>query len=522
MRRILSIWLPYWATDRLIRDRARRGLEVPNPAVPLVLTEARQGTQRLARVNRAALDLGLRPEMALADARALVPGLLVQAAAPEADRQALQRLADWCGRYGPWVAVDGADGIKLEITGTAHLFGGEAALLADLEARLAGFTLTARGAVADSLGAAWGLARFAPAAWTAVPADALEDAVAGLPVAALRLPAEIVESLHRLGLDTVRNLMGAPSAPFAARFGPGLVRRLAQALDREAEPVSPDRPAAEFLARLVFPEPIGSQPDIVAAATRLVEELAALLAAREMGARRLELTLYLADGGVRRLAIGCSRPSRDPAHLGRLLEERASGLEAGFGADVMTLAAPAVESLATAQLTLGRIEAAASGSADARSLAEDAELGLLIDRLGNRLGFRNVARLAPHESRLPERALRVVAPLAPAQGGIWGPDLPRPVQLLPAPELVETVAEVPDGPPVRFRWRGRTHRVARADGPERIAPEWWRQERDGGKPARVRDYYRLEDQEGARFWIYRDGLFGAEETPRWYLHGLFA
>ncbi len=459
--------------------------------------------------------------MTLADARARVPVLVVHAVAPTADRRALQRLADWCGRYSPWVAVDGEDGIKLEITGSAHLFGGEAALLADLEARLAGFGVAARGAIAETLGGAWGLARFAPEPWTLMPAGALRSALAPLPVAALRLPPETVEGLDRLGLALIESLIDMAPAPLAARFGPTLVRRLAAALGREAEPVSPDRPAPDFLARLVFPEPIATRSDIAAAAARLVEDLAVLLAGREKGARRLDFTLYLATGGVRRIGVGCSRPSRDPAHLLRLLEERLTGLEAGFGADVMTLAAPVVETLAAAQLTFARLEAVAEAPG-ARAWAADPELGLLIDRLGNRLGFRNVARLAPRQSRLPERALRVVAPLAPAQGGIWAPDLPRPVQLLPAPERVEAVAEVPDGPPVLFHWRGRVHRVALADGPERIAPEWWRQGAARGGAARTRDYYRLEDQDGVRFWVYRDGLFSADEVPRWYLHGLFA
>lgn len=495
--------MPYWATDRRCRKPKPGALEAP-----LALTRAAEGTERLAHVNRPAAALGLRSGMTLADARALLPALAVRPATPEADAEALQRLADWCGRYSPWVAVDGEDGIRLDVTGATHLFGGEAALIEGLQARLAGFGLEARLAIAGGLGAAWGLARFAPAARTVAAGDP-RPALAPLPVEALRLPPEAVDGLKALGLGRIEHLLAIPPAPLAARFGRALTDRLAQALGRAAEPISPDRPAPDILARLVFPEPVAALADIAAALARLARTLCLSLAAAEQGARRLELSLYLAAGGVSRLDAGCSRPSREPRHLERLFAERLSGLEAGFGADVMTLAATAVEPLPAAQLGLRQVGPP----------AEDADLGVLIDRLGNRLGLANVVRPAPRQSHLPERAVRVVAPLAPAEDGIWGPDLPRPVRLLPAPELVEAMAEVPDGPPILFRWRGRTHRVARADGPERIAPEWWRPRT---APARVRDYYRLEDGEGARFWVYRDGPFRAGASPRWYLHGLFA
>jgi protein ImuB len=509
MRRILSLWLPYWATDRRCRKPKPSAPDATIAAAPLALTRAAEGAERLAHVNPAAAALGLRPGMTLADARALLPDLATAPASPEADARALRRLADWCGRYSPWVALDGADGIRLDVTGASHLFGGERALLADLEARLAGFGLTARLAIADGLGAAWGLARFAPTARTVAEAPA-RKVLAALPVAALRLASETVDGLAALGLSHIGQLLAIPPAELARRFGRALPERLAQALGQAAEPISPARPVPWFLVRLNFPEPIAAMADISAAVERLAAELCASLQAEQKGARRLELTLYLADGGVRRLAVGCSRPSRAPGHLARLFREKLSGLEAGFGADVATLAATVVEPLGAAQLGLDRAAAVP---------ADDDGLGALLDRLGNRLGLGNVVRLAPRRSHLPERAVRVVAPLEPSGGGPWGPELPRPVSLLPAPELVEAVAEVPDGPPVLFRWRGVTHRVARADGPERIAPEWWRAE---GRGRRVRDYYRLEDGEGARFWVYRDGLYGPGESPRWYLHGLFA
>jgi len=454
--------------------------------------------------------------MSLTDARALLPGLAVHEAAPVAERRGLARLAAWCGRYSPWVARDGADGIRLDVTGVAHLFGGELALLHDLEGRLAARGISARAAIADSLGAAWALARFAPTTPIAAPGGAARRALGPLPVAALRLSSESVDGLAALGLNRIEQLLAIPSAALAARFVPAVTERLAQALGEAAEPLSPERPVPWFLSRLVFAEPIAAVADIEAATARLAAGLCRTLAQEEKGARRLELTLYLADGGLHRLEVGCSRPSREPGHLRRLFAERLSGLEVGFGADVMTLAAPVVENQGAAQLGLKQMAPAGRAGAAPAKLADDPDLGLLIDRLGNRLGLRNVARPAPRQSHLPEQALRLVAPLAPPADGVFGPDLPRPVRLLPAPEPIEAVAEVPDGPPVLFRWRGRAHQVARADGPERIEPEWWRQR------ARVRDYYRLEDDGGARFWVYRDGRFEAEAPPRWYLHGFFA
>ncbi len=486
-----------------------------------MLWESERGTQRVARVCRVAAALGLAPGMRLADTRARVPTLEARPLDAEADAAGLARLTAWCERYSPWVAGDGTDAIRLDITGVAHLFGGEEALAGDLLARLEGFGLTAQLATAPTPGAAWALAHYGDGKIRIVPEGGTRAALAALPVAALRLEKDVVADLLHLGLTRIEPLGQMPATALAARFGPVLAARVDQVMGRRGEAISPLRPPPELLRRLVFPEPIGTPEDIARAAGRLAYDLAEALARAELGARRLEFSLYLAAGGIERITVGCARPSRDPAHLRRLLEERAGGLAAGFGADVITLAATASERLAARQENFHRL---ASGPASAAALDRDPELGLLIDRLGNRLGVRNLLRAVPRESHLPERAVRVVAPLSPPQGGGWDEGLAGPVRLLAAPEPVEVMAEVPDGPPVRFRWRGRGHRVARADGPERLAPEWWR---PTGASGRTRDYYRLEDENGTRFWIYRDGLYtpaaGEPDTePRWYLHGFFA
>ena len=469
---------------------------------------------------------------------------------PAGDLRALARLAEWCGRYTPWTAVDGcgrdpggAAGILLDVTGCAHLFAcgegggncagehagehtgehtgerdsgqdGEAALLADLTARMARLGFTARVAMAGTAGAAWAAARFfdappqAPQAararrWTVVPPGGERAALVSLPPAALRLPPATVEELERLGLRRIGDLLALPPAALEPRFGPLPARRLAQALGREAEPISPSRPEARHLVRRAFAEPTVTAGDIAAGLEALVAGLCRDLAAAGRGARRLELVLYRVDGTLRRLALGTSRPSRDPAHLKRLFAEHLDKIDPGFGIEVMTLAASEAEPLDALQLALsGSGQQAAAG------------LPALIDRLGSRLGLGNVLCPAPRESHVPERAVALVP--APARISAWRPRgaaPPRPLRLLPRPEPVEAVALLPDHPPARFRWRRLAHRVIRAEGPERIGPEWWLDDpARAGTPAR--DYFRVEDEDGRGYWLYRaDG--------RWFLHGLF-
>jgi len=534
---VLALWLPWWPADRLRRSRARvRAADrVPAPAAtadeaPLALVLAQQGTHRVVATNPAAADEGVRPGQVLADARALVPGLAIEPAAPVADARALASLADWCSRYSPWIAVDGDDGIRLDVTGCAHLFGGEAALLDDLLARLDRFAIAGRAAIADTLGAAWALARYGADTATVAPAGQMSPALAELPLAGLRLPGDMVADLARLGLYRIEQVCDMPRAALAARFGPQLALRLDQALGAQDEPVTPTPPSTRFWVRLAFAEPIGHLDDIHRAAGQLVDELCRVLERAARGARRVELALYLTDGRVEHIRLGLARPVRAADHILRLLRDRLPALEAGFGADFMTLVAPVSEPLASEQQSFRRLSGSSASDPRARHPAPaadplgDPDLGRLVDRLGNRLGLANVARFAPQASHLPERAVRVVAPLAPDQGPPWPDTAARPVYLLPVPEPVEAVAEVPDGPPVLFRWRSVAHRVRRADGPERFAPEWWHdlQADPATLAAGTRDYYRIEDSRGRRFWLYRQGLYDeAAAVPRWFLHGLF-
>ena len=310
------------------------------------------------------------------------------------------------------------------------------------------------------------------------------------------------------------------SGGLAGRFGPGVLRRLEQALGREAEPVSPRRPVPVHLARMVFPEPIGRTEDVSAALARLLDHLCAGLEQAQQGARRLELALYRVDGGVDRQTVGTSQPSRRPRHLFRLLAERLDRIDAGFGIEVAVLSALAADPLGPSQIAFG----GAAGPTGAIA-GDTIPLADLVDRLAGRLGRDAVVRPVPFESHLPERAVAMRPAMdGPPSGAdrpaAW-PDRLRPVRLLRVPQPIEVVAPVPDDPPVLFRRGGVVHRIIRADGPERLAPEWWRCLPAGAEANRPRDYYRVEDTKGRRFWLYRAGLFDPDVPPRWYLHGVF-
>lgn len=462
----------------------------------------------------------------LADARAMLPGLQVRPAAPAADRALLEELATWCERYTPAVAVDDSHpqdpggALWLDVTGCAHLFGGEAALRADLLARLRRQGLSAAAAVADTPGAAWAVARYDDPERAIVPPDGAGVALAGLPVAALRLAPETVAMLERLGLARIEQLYPLPRAALTARFGESLSTRLDQALGRVAEPISPRRPAPAHRAELAFAEPLLETPALAAVTRRLLGQLGAGLEVAGLGARRLALACYRVDNSTACVRIGTSRPCRDRRQLWRLFAEKLAQIDPGFGIERVILAAEVVEPLLPEPLAWRQM-----GAGD---LDQARDLAPLVDRLSNRLGERAVGRLVPQASHLPERAQRWVpaleaSPAVPvAVPRLHGVAPGRPLRLLPRPEPIEAVAPVPDQPPVLFRWRQAVHRVARVRGPERLAPEWWRTP-DADPDALTRDYFAVEDTEGGRFWLFREGLYRAGAAlPRWYLHGWFA
>ncbi len=493
---------------------------------PLVVVEKVKGALLLATVDKAAERLGLAPGLPLATARAMVPVLDVVEANPAADAALLAGVADWAERYTPFVGLDGTDGLMLDVTGSAHLFGGEDAMLRDLATRLARSGFHNRAVIAGSPATARALARFGcpENGQRVIVAGEEQAAVLPLGVAALGLETSAVTALARLGLKRVSDLAVAPRAPLAARFGMDLLDRLDRVRGFAEEPISPRRPLPACTAERRFAEPIGHEDDVRRSILAMAGELSRILARRGEGARRLELVFFRADGAVRRLGVETGRPLRDPQAMLRLYRERLDSLadpvDPGFGFDVLRLSALVVERLDPEQTGL-----------DGRGRDEEA-LADLTDRLGARLGSRRVMRLSAQDTHDPQRAslLVPVRRATAGQGADWsawaaGDEPPtRPIRLLDPPERVEALAEIPDGPPVRFRWRRVMHAVRKAEGPERIAPEWWRVKDDGSpRETFTRDYFRIEDEAGRRFWLYREGLFGRETgAPRWFVHGLFA
>ncbi|ACS42628.1 DUF6504 family protein [Methylorubrum extorquens] len=497
MRRVVSLYLPSWPTDRLRRS----GSSTAPPDEPLA-TVAQDGARRLlAGVDAAARRLGLRPGMSAAHAGALVPGLHLVPADPEADAAALARLGLWCQRYAPIVALDPPDGLVIDITGAAHLHGGEAPLLADLSARLERTGITARLALADTPGCAWGLARFGEGG--IVPPGDAAPVLAPLPVAALRLGAEAVRALQDVGLARIGQLSDKPRAALRLRFGAEILFRLDRALGHAPEPLTALAAPETPRVALRFAEPVGARESLERVVADLCARLVPELERRGLGARRLDLVFVRVDRLDQAIRIGTAGPSRDATHLARLLTERLSLIDPGFGIEEAVLSASRVEPLAERQNS----HLAAGPQAP--------DLAALVDTLLVRLGAARVYRLAPVESDLPERAVRRVSALAAPLGALWPTDLPRPARLLAPPEPVMAMAEIPDAPPLFFVWRNTRHLIARADGPERILGEWWVADAESEL---TRDYYRVETEAGERFWLFRDGPMQA--NGRWWLHGL--
>ena len=474
---------------------------------PLVTIQKSAQRITIAAACPTALALGLAPGMALTQARALVPELDVRDAEPEADAALLHRLALFAARrWTPRAAVCGIDGLWLDLTGVAHLFGGERRMAQRILRFCARLGLTAQIAIADTTGAAHALARHERL--LCCPPSGQADAIAPLPLAALRIDEGTVTAAHRLGIERIGELTAMPRGPLARRFGAELLIRLDQALGHAGEAIEPIVPEAPPNALVRFVEPIATAEAIGEAMRHLMALLAGALEEQGLGARRLTLLCMRIDGDEQRIAIGTVRATRDSGHLLSLLVPRIETIDPGFGIEAMRLVAGRCEPLAPQPIDSGW-----SGEQAAPDLVP------LIDRLTGRLGPRRLFKLSAVESDVPERSLRRVAPLDPVVD--WPPDWPRPAQLLARPEPIEqVVALLPDGPPRRFTWRGRTHVVRQADGPERIYGEWWKHR---GETEAVRDYFQVEDESGARFWLFRrgDGVDARTGDLSWYLHGVF-
>jgi protein ImuB len=471
----------------------------------------RQGSKRLVTaVDDKAAVAGLRVGMAVSKAQALVPGLAVMDADPAGDIEALDRLALWAlQRYSPVVAADPPDGIVLDTEGADHLQGGEDALLRQMQSRFMEAGIAAKLAISDHWGASHAHARFSRAEVTVIEPGQQRDTLLGLPIGALRIAPDTVLALRVLGFETIGELVRQPRAPLTHRFGPEIWRRIDQAFGNIAEPIDPIRPAELIEVRRVFGEPIAAAETIARYVGKLAITLCAELETRGLGARRLDLLIHRVDSAVQAIRVGMALPTRNAKQMTRLLTDKIGKIDPGFGIEIMTLAAVVAEPLDLKQTISSLVE------------EPEADVSALIDILSNRLGDKNLYRFAAVESDVPERMVARVPAMAPESDTLWPDHWPRPVRLLARPEAIETMALLPDHPPVNFTWRGIRRRVRRADGPERVFGEWWK--RDAEMIA-VRDYFQVEDDAGERFWIYRagDGENADSGSQRWFIHGLFA
>ena len=548
-RRILSLWFPSLGAERLMRrDRLDAG-------IPFAVVRNERQMQVLCSLSPAALAQGLQPGQPLRDAMAVCPTLLTRLHNAPAEAAFLTTLRRWATRYSPWAGEDGEDALILDITGCAHLFGGEAALLARIAEDAAALGLTVAPGLSDTRGGAWALARFAGHApgharsgdaidqearatrsravkrrhWTRggaapatpsalvpqtriAPPGQTHSALAPLPVAALRIDAETAQSLARLGLRRIGDLIGQPRASLARRFGKGLVLRLDQALGAVPEPVTPARADTRFATRLSLPDPIGLEEDILAGLDRLLPRLCTLLEDKGRAARTVRFQAFLTDGTMQAISATLARPGTDPARIRPLLAMRLADIDPGFGIDLLRLEAMVTE---PARQTHTGFAPAARSSEARRGAGQG--LDDLIARLGARVGMEAITRRHPGDSHIPEKSTLTLAAGWSDPCGDWPPRAtpPRPLLLWrPEPVMAPDTASLA----TRFRWRGRDHQVAAAIGPERIAPEWWLDDPDW--QSGTRDYWQVTTSDGVRLWLFF--AHGAALSPGWFCHGRFA
>lgn len=533
MKRYLSVWFPDWPLDRLHRAR-RHGKPWPAErlakAPPFVLHEKSAYGLTVAAANPAAQAAGIQAGMRFSDARACLPGLSSEEIDRESDARALNLLARWMTCFSPLVALEGEDGLLLETTGCDHLFGGETRIAATLSEKLARTGYDHRIAIAGTPGAAQAVARHG--AMRGAPQILSESQVRGglsdLPVQALRLSPEAATLLRRFGLTRIGQLYGIDRKALARRFqsrqaADAVCLRLDQALGIRLEPITPLRPLAEHACRLPCPEPLTHAAGVEAGLQQLTEVLCADLSGKGLGGRHFLFTAFHSDGQVSEISAQAARPVRTPGHILRLFREKIDKVNPGFGIDLLLL-----EALRTGPMEMGSQRL--SGELAATGVDEVA-LSALADRINARLGDNTVTLVIADARHAPDKAERCAAftgTLPPAAPSATGKGALRPVRMLSWPERVDVIAQVPDGPPLSFVWRRVIRRVVRSDGPERIAPEWWtflpgKEARPGTLP-RTRDYYRIEDADGRRYWVFREGLYddGRGQLPEWFVQGLFA
>ena len=506
MARVVSLYFPTFPTDRF---RRVRGNAAPSADEPLVLVTRRGNRREIAALDYAAMSVGLRKGMPVSKAQAMIKSLHVADLDAAGDREAINRLALWAlQRFSPLVAADHPDGIVMDIAGADHLHGGEEMVLEKILSQFKAADLLGKAALADTWGQAHALARYHKHPAVLVEPGQGATVIQDLPLTALRLPAAIVTALRGLGFETIKDLTAAPRATLTLRFGPEIGRRIDQALGIVGEPIEPvELPEVIEVAR-PFGEPIGAADTIAKYIAQLVERLVSDLERKGLGAKRVDLLAYRVDNTTTTVRVGTALPIRDTKRLTRLLTDKIEKIDPGFGIEQLRLRAVQAEPLDPAQLINSLVD------------GDDQDVSALIDLLSNRMGQGALYRFAPVASDIPERSFQKVAPLSLETVSEWPSKWPRPTRLLPYPEPIDTMALLPDHPPVWFTWRGVRRRIKAADGPERIFGEWWKTD---AEISAVRDYFRVEDEAGERYWIYRagDGEDPNTGSHKWYLHGVF-
>jgi protein ImuB len=498
-KRYLTIWFRHLTTDWLT-------LRQPElKQVPFVFAIPEHGRKVITATTSAAELQGIQAGMPVADAKAMLPDLQVFDEKPNRAEQLLKAIGKWCIRYTPIVALDLPDGLILDISGCAHLWGGERPYLKEIVNRLRSLGYDTRAAIADTIGTAWAISRFGkvtPIIESAEQTKALLD----LPAAALRLEPPVLQRLNKLGLYQIRSFISMPRSALRRRFGESLLLRLAQALGQAEEYIQPLQVPEPWQERLPCLEPIRTRVGIEIAIKRLLETLCLRLQQEGKGLRTAVLKCYRVDGKVIAVEIGTNRASHHTGHLYKLFELKIPSIAPALGIELFVLDALKLEDVSPLQEALW----ASNPGLDHEELAE------LLDRLENKVGKGTIHRYLPDEHYWPERSIKEASSLQEPAIIPWRNDRPRPIRILTNPEPIEVTAPIPDYPPMVFRYKGKLHQVKKADGPERIEREWWL---EGGEH---RDYYNVEDEQGQRYWLFRLGHYAGGETSQWFIHGFFA
>lgn len=497
-KRFVSIWFRHLTTDWFtLRQPHFRN-------VPFVLRTSSHGRMVITATNAVAERKDIERGMVLADARAILPDLMVLDDKPDLVEKLLKRLAEWCIRFTPIVAIDPPDGLLLDVTGCPHLWGGDSFYVAEIVKKLNARGYDVRAAMADTIGVAWAVARYGKEPLV-IPSGQHIQALLPLPPEGLRLEADTVERLHKLGLHQVSQFIRMPRSSLRRRFGPHFITRLDMALGQEIESIESVQPIEPYQERLPCLEPIVTITGIEFALHELLKTICLRLLQEQKGLRTAIFKGYRVDGKVEQIDIGTNCPSHNVNHLFKLFALKLSTMEPALGIELFILEAPKVEDHFPQQ------EKMWEGS----NGLEDIRLSELIDRLAGKVGMQAIHRYVPDEHYWPERSFKPVSSLQEELTGAWRADKLRPLQLLPAPERIEVTAPIPDYPPMLFRHKGKLHQIIKADGPERIEQEWWLQQ------GQHRDYYRVEDEEGQRYWIFRLGHYD-DKVYQWFIHGFFA